>query len=324
LPFSRATVINATALRGLPRGLPSIFSGLATAATYPEWTRIETTFVEKRAGDPGRLLVSPLEVFGSAWRNRGLILRLARREIEARYRGSMLGILWSLVVPLALLTVYTIVFSTIFASRWEIAKSGSKVDFALVLFSGLILFNVFAETANRAPGLMLENVTYIKRIVFPLQVLPWVSVTVALFNATVSFCAFVIGFLLMRGIPPASAALFPLMLVPLVLLAVGCSWFLSSLGVYLRDVQQFVPVIITVLLYLNPIFFPMERLPGALATVMQFSPIAVAVEGARAVLFGGASPDWPALGLHVLLSWVFAWGALMWFLKTRKGFADVV
>lgn len=279
--------------------------------------------IEKRATDPGRLLVNPLEVFLSAWRNRGLILRLARREVEARYRGSMLGIIWSLVVPLALLTVYTIVFSTIFASRW-VTPVGGKVDFALVLFSGLILFNVFAEVTNRAPGLMLENVTYIKRVVFPLQVLPWVSVSVALFNAAVSSCAFLVGFLLLRGLPPASALLFPLMLVPLVLLAVGCSWFLSSLGVYLRDVQQFVPVLITVLLYLNPIFFPMDRLPAALARIMHFSPIAVAVEGARAVLFGGAAPDWPLLGGQVLISWAFAWLALMWFLKTRKGFADVV
>lgn len=278
---------------------------------------------EKRASDPGRLLVNPLEVFLSAWRNRGLIVRLARREVEARYRGSMLGIIWSLVVPLALLTVYTIVFSTIFASRW-VTPVGGKVDFALVLFSGLILFNVFAEVTNRAPGLMLENVTYIKRVVFPLQVLPWVSVSVALFNAAVSFCAFLVGFLLLRGIPPASALLFPLMLVPLVLLAVGCSWFLSSLGVFVRDVQQFVPVLITVLLYLNPVFFPMDRLPPVLANIMQFSPIAISVEGARAVLFGGAAPAWTALGLQVLISWAFAWLALMWFLKTRKGFADVV
>lgn len=285
------------------------------------------TVMERSATERGPLFASPAQVFIAGWRHRALILRLARREIEARYRGSMLGVFWALVVPLLLLAVYTVVFSTIFPARWSFA-TGGHAHFALILFSGLILFNVFAEVVNRAPGLLFENITYVKKVVFPLEVLPWVSVTVALFNAAVSSAAFLAGYLLLVGAPPPTAAVFPLLLLPLVLLAVGASWFLSALGVYLRDIQQFVPVIVTVLLYLNPVFYPLdmarERLPAPLFALVQLSPIAVTVEGARNVLFAGAWPDWGALAVQVVVGWLVAWLGLSWFCKTRKGFADVV
>lgn len=279
--------------------------------------------IHRCATDRDPIYCSPFRVFSCAWQHRELIMRLARREVEARYRGSMLGIIWSLLVPLILLAVYTVVFSTIFKAQWALPITGQG-QFALVLFSGMILFNMFAECCNRAPGLMFDNVNYIKKIVFPLEAIPWVTVAVSLFNCAVSLAAFLFAYLALIGLPPPSAILLPLMLLPLVLLSVGVLWLLSSLGVYLRDIQQFVPVFITVLMYINPIFYPRDRLPHSLSMLLQFSPLAVPVEGMRAAMFGGQLPGVRLLAFHILLTWGIAWLGLMWFLKTRKGFADVV
>jgi lipopolysaccharide transport system permease protein len=270
---------------------------------------------------------SPLEVFTSGWRNRVLILRLTRREIDHRYRGSLLGITWSLLVPLMLLAVYTFIFSVVFQARWDLPIE-SKWVFALVLFSGLIVFNVFAEVVNRAPSLVLENVSYVKRVVFPLECLAWVSLLVALFNALVSAVALLLGYIVILGLPPITILLWPVLLVPLAIATLGLCWFLSSLGVYIRDVQQFVPVFVTVLLFTNPVFFPLQqlvdRLPPALALFPRLSPMAVVIEQTRDVLFRGTWPSPVAYTVLLLVAWLIAWLGYMWFCKTRKGFADVV
>lgn len=270
------------------------------------------------------LWCSPFEVFTSGWRNRTLIGRLARREIEARYRGSILGLAWSLLVPLILLAVFTFIFSIVFRAKFGDLPERGRGQFALILFSGLILFNVFAECLNRAPTLMLQHAGYIKKVVFPLEVLPWVVLCVALFNAVVSIAALVVGYLLLLGLPPASAVLWPLMLLPVILATLGLTWFLAAFGVYLRDLQQFVPVVVTVLLYLSPIFYPLTALPVGFQRLVMLSPLAVAIEEGRDMLFAGRLPNWPLLGAHLLLAWLIAWLGYMFFRKTRKGFADVV
>jgi lipopolysaccharide transport system permease protein len=281
------------------------------------------TTITHSASYSGRLFCSPLKVFSSAWSQRTLILRLARREIEARYRGSVLGIAWSLIVPLVLLAVYTFVFSIVFKARWDMPIEGKGV-FALVLFTGLILFNVIAECVTRAPSLMLDRPSYIKKVVFPLETFAWVTIVVALFNAAVSSAALLIGYFVLVGLPPISALVFPLMAIPLVLLALGLTWFLSSVGVYLRDMQQFVPVLVTIAMFMSPIFYPKEALPAAALAVTELNPLAVVIEEARGTLFRGEFPNWTVLTLHFFLAWLVAWLGFMWFNKTRKGFADVV
>jgi lipopolysaccharide transport system permease protein len=277
----------------------------------------------------GRLFCSPLAVFTSGWRQRTVILRLAGREIAARYRGSMLGWAWSLLVPILLLLVYTFVFSVVMKARWDMPIEGKGV-FALVLFSGLIPFNVFAEIVQRAPSLMLDHVGYIKKLVFPLEALAWVTALVALFNALVSTIALMLGYLIIVGVPPVSALTYPVVIIPLTLSALGLSWFLSSLGVYLRDTQQFVPVLVTMLLFLNPIFYPLSAVPAELQPIVRTNPLAVAIDAGRNALFNaedrfwGDFPAWGPIGLITLLAWLIAWLGFMWFNKTRKGFADVV
>ncbi|MFN0138396.1 MAG: ABC transporter permease [Phycisphaerae bacterium] len=255
--------------------------------------------------------------------NRTLIYRLARREIEARYRGSVLGIVWSLIAPLTLLAVYGFVFTVIFPSKWQGGADG-KGHFVLVLFLGMICFNVFSEAFNRAPTLMLNNVEYIKRVVFPLEALAWVVILVAMFNAVLSVAALMLGYVVLVGIPPISALLLPVVVVPLLLCTAGLVWFLSALGVFLRDLQQFMPVLTTVLMFFSPVFYPSAALPEKLRPFLLVSPIAVTIEEARGVLFENRWPTWWLLGVQLVIGGVVAWLGCSFFRKTRKGFADVL
>ena len=184
---------------------------------------------------------SPKEMLASLWRHRGLIKASAKREVLGRYRGSVMGLLWSFFNPLFMLAVYTFVFSEVFKMRWS-AGSESKTEFALVLFAGLIVFNLFAECINRAPSLILSNVNYVKKVVFPLEVLPFVGLLSALFHGAISLGVWLLAYLVLFGIPHPTALYLPLIVLPFILFIMGLSWALASLGVYLRDVAQFKPM----------------------------------------------------------------------------------
>lgn len=257
------------------------------------------------------------------WRNRSLILALSRREVVGRYRGSFLGIFWSFFHPLFMLAVFTFVFSVVFQARWG-GGSGSKTEFALVLFAGLIVFNLFAECINRAPGLILSNVNYVKKVVFPLEILPWVALGSAMFHAVISLGVWLIAYAFLFGLPHVTSLLLPLIFFPLVLLVMGLSWILASLGVYLRDVSQFVGILTTVLMFLSPIFYPASALPEAYRSFLLMNPLMPAIEQTRDVLFWGRIPDMSFWGAYFLAAACIAWLGFAWFQKTRKGFADVL
>lgn len=265
----------------------------------------------------------PLAPFKTAWQHRRLILRLAKREVDARYRGSMLGIVWAVLNPLLMLVVYTFVFTTVFQARWGGAGETSG-EFALLLFSGMILFNIFSECVTRAPGLLLENVSYIKKVVFPLEILPLVGLAVALFNAALGFLILAVFHLAVLGLPPATALLLPLMLAPLCLTTLGICWFLASAGVFLRDIRQIVGVVVTVLMFLSPIFYPISSLPERFRTVIHLNPLTPILEQSKDLLFWGRIPPPQDWALATLAGWACAWLGYLWFMKTRRGFADVV
>ncbi|SIQ31943.1 ABC transporter permease [Aquipseudomonas alcaligenes] len=266
---------------------------------------------------------SPRELAASLWRNRNLIRAMVKREVLGRYRGSVLGVLWSFFNPVFMLIVYTFVFSVVFRARWN-TDSDSKTEFALVLFSGLIVFNLFAEAINRAPGLVLSNVNYVKKVVFPLEVLPWISLGSALFHFTVSLSVWLIGYVLLFGAPHLTAFYLPLILLPLALLTLGLSWFLASLGVFLRDVTQLIGITTSVLMFLSPIFYPVSALPEQYRSLIFMNPLTVVIEQVRAVLFWGKTPELGILALYFVITAIIAWLGFAWFQKTRKGFADVL
>lgn len=258
-----------------------------------------------------------------------LALQLTRREILGRYRGSALGVVWSLLTPLFMLAVYTFVFGTIFKARWTPPDGGPGAEhpvteFAIILFAGLVVFQLFGEVINRAPGLVLGNANYVKKIVFPLEILPIVALSSALFHALVSMTVlFVFVWLVMGGVP-LTAVLLPFVLTPYCLLILGLAWFLASLGVYVRDIAQFLVPVITALMFLSAIFFPSSALPEWLRSYIFLNPIILPVEETRNVVIWGRSPDWAALGLYSVAALLIAVFGLLWFQKTRKGFADVV
>ena len=264
------------------------------------------------------------ELAQSAWRHRGLIVQLTKREVIGRYRGSTLGVLWSLVNPLLMLGVYTFVFSVVFGTRWPGAASTSKIHFAVVLFTGMIVFTIFAECVQRAPTLVVSQPNFVKKIVFPLEILPWVNLFSALFHACVSLAVLCIVVAITQGGIPWTALLAPFVLAPLIFLCLGASWFLAAMGVYLRDVGQIVGAAVTALMFLSPLFYPSSALPADLRWVAQLNPLAYPVEQARELIVFGRMPDVLPWIAYTVGSLLLMWGGFAWFQRTRKGFADVL
>lgn len=266
---------------------------------------------------------SPREMLATLWRHRELIKASAKREVLGRYRGSVMGILWSFFNPMFMLAVYTFVFSVVFKARWN-TGSESKTEFAMVLFAGLIIFNLFAECISRAPGLILSNANYVKKVVFPLEILPAAALLSAIFHGLISLGVWFLAYIVFFGLPHVTIFYLPLIVVPFVLFIMGLSWALASLGVYLRDVSHFIGVIISVLMFVSPIFYPVTNLPESYRHLLYLNPLTPAIEQTRDVLFWGKLPDFSMLGMYSLATAFIAWMGFAWFQKTRKGFADVL
>jgi lipopolysaccharide transport system permease protein len=260
----------------------------------------------------------------SLWRNRQLIAQMTKREVVGRYKGSALGLVWSFLNPVFMLTVYTFVFSVVFKARWGVGGEESKTQFAVVLFVGMVVHGLFAEVLNRAPGLILSNVNYVKKVVFPLEILSVVSMGVALFYSLISLGVLLIAFVLFNGYLHWTAVLAPLVVLPLVILTLGLAWMLASLGVFLRDVGQTIGIITTVMLFVAPVFYPITALPEELRPWIMANPLTFIIEQARDVLIWGRLPNWSGLGIYTLVATAVAWAGSAWFQKTRKGFADVL
>lgn len=268
--------------------------------------------------------LSPTQAISSLWRNRHLLMQLTRREVIGRYRGSVIGIVWSFLYPLLMLAVYTFVFSVVFNSRWGESGNSNRAEFAVIVFVGMIVHGFFAECLNRAPGLVLNNANYVKRVVFPLEILVWVNVGAALFHAMVSTAVLLIFVAVITGSLHSTILLFPLLMLPLVLMTAGFCWLLASLGVYLRDVAQVIGVVTNVLLFMSPVFFPISALPPAYQKILHANPLTFVIEQARDLLIFGRNPDWSGIALYTLSSLAVAWLGFAWFQRTRNGFADVL
>ena len=258
------------------------------------------------------------------WRQRGLILHMTKRDVIGRYKGSVMGVLWSLFNPLFLLVIYTFVFSVVFKARWGAGPVESKSEFAILLFVGMIVHALFAETLSRAPVLILNNVSYVKKIVFPLEILPAVAICAALFHALVSVFVLAVVFIVLNGYLQWTAIFLPLVLLPMMVLTLGIAWGLASLGVFLRDVAQPIGLIMTALLFASPVFYPLTALPEFIRPWLMLNPLTFVIEQARAVLIFGQLPNWTGMAIYSLVSVAIAWMGYAWFQKTRKGFANVL
>lgn len=259
--------------------------------------------------------------FAELTQNLSLIRRLVSRDIRARYQGSVFGTLWSIGTPLLLLFAYWFMLGVVLQARWGALPS--KL-YPVILFSGLCVHLFFAEVVSRACSLIIENRTYVKKVVFPLATLPWMSVSTAIFHLLVNLLILLIGQLLIAGSVPITWPLVFVVLLPLLPLVLGLSWFLSSLSVYLRDVQQVVPLTLTLMMFLSPIFFPIELVSDKYKAALYLNPLTVIIVEIRKVTVLGELPDFFTLGLYGVGALVVMYAGYWWFCRTRKGFADVL
>lgn len=265
----------------------------------------------------------PLSLIRSLWHYRQLIAAMTKREVIGRYRGSVMGLAWSFFNPILMLAVYTFVFSEVFQSRWP-GQDTSKGGFAILLFVGMIVHGLFSECANRSASLIIANGNYVKKVIFPLEILTVVTLGSALFHTCISLIVLLGAQFLLTHQLHLSALFFPLILMPLLIATLGISWWLAALGVYLRDVGQVIGVLTTVLLFLSPVLYPVAALPEVYQPWLKLNPLTYIIEESRNVLLFGLSPQWGSLTVAMLIGLAIAVGGFWFFQKTRKGFADVI
>lgn len=274
--------------------------------------------------DNFRHYANPFKMFANLWQYRELIGQFTKRNVFARYKGSYLGLIWSFITPLAILLVYTFVFSVVFRARWEGAVTDSHAEFALALFAGLIAFNIFSESSLAAPTLIVNNPNYVKRVVFPLEILPVSTLAAAVIHSFFSLVILLTGILIVLGTVPWTLIFLPLIYLPLLFLCLGLSWFLSSLGVFIRDVGHLLGVIVQMLFFLTPIFYPISAVPPSFRIFIYINPLSFIVNHFRRVTLFGQQPDWGEYLLITIAAFGMSLLGYVWFMKSKKTFADVV
>ncbi|MFH0729727.1 MAG: ABC transporter permease [Pseudomonadota bacterium] len=268
--------------------------------------------------------LNPLRIATHFWQFRELVFRLSLREILTRYRGSFLGISWVFIQPLLLLSVYTFVFSVIFDMKWGTGVQENRLFFAMALFVGILTFNIFGEVANAAPTLILSHQNYAKKVVFPLEILPVVKLLSVLVHSVFGMVIVVIGVLFVTHTIPWTLILLPAAWLPMIIFALGWGFLLAALGVFIRDIGVSVGVLVNMLFFLSPVFYPIEAVPEQLRVYCRINPIAVYIQDARRVVLLGQPPDWPwFLGGLAVAFLVFAVG-FAGFMRSKRAFADVL
>lgn len=265
---------------------------------------------------------APATHLGVLITHRELVWELVKREFSGRYRGSFGGVIWSFAQPLFLLAVYTVAFGVILKARWGF--SGSTTDYALMLFAGLIIFNAFSECLSKAPTLVTANPNFVKKTVFPLEILPWVMALTALFHALIGVTVWFIGYMFLFGTPKPTAILCSAVLVVFFPVMLGIGWLLSAIGIIVRDINELTGMLSHTLLFLTPIFYSIDAAPPILQNLLMLNPLTFIVEQFRLVLFFGQMPSLKGLAIYFVFSSLFAWASLILFQRLRPSFADMV
>jgi lipopolysaccharide transport system permease protein len=256
------------------------------------------------------------------WQNRSLIRSMVRRDIMSRYRGSFGDVFWTVLNPLLLMATYFFVFGVVLKSRF--GQDNSRTGFALYFLAGMLPWLPFVEAIGRAPHVILEHRNFVKKLVFPVETLPVNQVFAGLVTEAFTLVVFLIALLLSRGSVPPTVLWLPVLLVPQLLLTLGVSWFLSALGVYVRDLGQIIGFLLTLLFFVTPICYPETQLPSEAAMILTKNPIYTLVRGYRAIFLEGQAPEFHSLWKLWLLSATVCILGHAWFYKLRKSFADVV
>jgi lipopolysaccharide transport system permease protein len=269
--------------------------------------------------------VSLLAMLRNLSKHWDLVRQMTRRDVVGRYRGSILGLAWSFVTPFLMLLIYTFVFAVIFRARWGMQQHGnSTASFAIVMFVGIMIHGVFADAVTRAPTLILSNANYVRRVVFPLELLPVIMLGSVLFHMLVSLGVWLIVAQFVLSSIPWTGLLLPVIIAPLLIGTLGFCWMLSSVGVFVRDVGQTVGLLASAMLFLAPVFYPLDSIPDPLKLLILANPLTFVIEQSREVLIWGNLPSWKGLAIYWACALLVAQLGLWWFQRTRKGFADVL
>jgi lipopolysaccharide transport system permease protein len=255
--------------------------------------------------------------------DRYLLIQITKKEIQSRYKGSYLGIMWSFIVPLLMLTIYTFVFSEVFEVKWSIDTT-SKFDFAIILFCGLNAFNMFAEVTNKSTVIIASNTNYVKKVIFPLGILPMAISLSALFNCIIGYFILVIANLILNGFISAYAYLIIFAIVPLIIFTIGISYIISGISVYLKDMNNIVNILTIVLMYMSPIFYSLDGVPEGFVVFCKMNPITYIIENIRNVLVYNKTIDLPSFGVSMIISTIVYILGYYIFNKVKDGFADVL
>jgi lipopolysaccharide transport system permease protein len=261
----------------------------------------------------------------SVWRHRSLFATLVHREIVGRYKGSLLGVLWSFLTPLLMVTVFTFVFGEVFQSRWPGSQQAGGIDFAAALFAGLLVYTLFSDAMSKAPSLIIGQANYVKKVVFPLDIIAWVSVTASFVQWLAAYLILVLLLVFSSwGVNVDMLLLTPLLLLPYLLMLVGLSWMVSAVCVYFRDLSHLVQPLLTALLFLSPVFYAVSSVPESVRWLYALNPITEMIDAVRAMVLQHAWPQWASYARLWAFSLVTLMLGFVFFQKTRKGFADVV
>ena len=258
------------------------------------------------------------------WKHHYLVKQLARRDVLARYKGSVLGLAWGLLFPLMILMAYTFVFRTVFKARWPGSGGDSTAEFALQMFAGLVIFNLFSDMLNRAPRLVLEQPNLVKRVVFPLETLSWVALATAFFHAGMAMGILLLATAFFGPGLSVWSVFVPLVFLSTLPVLLGFAWLLSALGVFIRDIGHLMGPALTMLMFLSPVLYPASALPAQFSNLLWLNPLTVPIENLRYVLLLNRAPDWWSLGAYVMAGFVFAILAFGFFQRVRGAFADEV
>lgn len=261
-------------------------------------------------------------IFGRAIARRELFYAFTKREVMGRYSGSFFGLLWSFLNPLLMLGVYTLAFREFLGMRWP--NTDTRADFSLMIFSGMIVHSLFVEIITRAPTIIVSNANLVKKVVFPLALLPCVSVASAFFHSLLSIVVLSIFVLTTQHTLHVTMLYLPLLFLPYLILLSGIAWFMASLGVYFRDITQLSGVLASVFMFLSPVFYPITSLSPRFRSLMEYNPLTLIIGQFREIALFGNAPDWAALGIYTLVALMVMMVGYWWFQRTRDGFADVL
>ncbi len=251
-----------------------------------------------------------------------LIFSFAKRELLGRYKGSVLGIAWAVLTPVVMIAIFTFIFAGIFGARFS--SNSSHWDYALYLFCGLLPWSMFQESLQQSANTIVVNSNLVKRVVFPLEALPAAQVLAALGNQMFATIALLIASIIIRQRLELTALWLPVLLIPQLLFALGASWLIASLGVFLRDITQGITLLLMAWMYLTPIIYPESIVPDRFRAIMNLNPFTALVRSYRRIFLEGAPPDWPGLAYFAAFALVIFIFGYWWFARTRKSFADVV